>query len=54
MKIKVTFEKEFDSDDFYATDINDLTFKQFIEDISYDELAENLGPDDFKFEEIKE
>ena len=33
MKIKVTFEREFDSDEFYygadPEDIKDLTFEQF-------------------------
>ena len=58
MKIKVTFEREFDSDEFYygadPEDIKDLTFEQFKDGI-YDELDEDRYlVEDFKFEEIKE
>ena len=55
MKIKVTFEKEFESDSFYCKDCENLTFNEFKKDISDllwewpDELIPNL-----KFEEIKE
>ena len=57
MKIKVTFEREFDSDEFYygadPEDIKDLTFEQFKDGI-YDELDEDRYlVEDFKFEEIK-
>ena len=34
MKIKVTFEREFDSDEFYGRDCEDLTFTEFENDIS--------------------
>ena len=53
MKIKVTFEKEFESDSFYCKDCENLTFNEFKKDISDllwewpDELIPNL-----KFEEI--
>lgn len=58
MKIKVTFEREFDSDEFYygadPEDIKDLTFEQFKDGI-YDELdGDRYLVEDFKFEEIKE
>ena len=58
MKIKVTFEREFDSDEFYngssTEDLEDLTFEQFKDGI-YDELDEDRYLiEDFKFEEIKE
>ena len=58
MKIKVTFEREFDSDEFYygadPEDIKDLTFEQFKDGI-YDYLDEDRYlVEDFKFEEIKE
>lgn len=58
MKIKVTFEREFDSDEFYngasPEDLEDLTFEQFKDGI-YDELDEDRYlVEDFKFEEIKE
>lgn len=58
MKIKVTFEKIFDSNEFYngcdPEDLEDLTFEQFKDGI-YDELDEDRYLiEDFKFEEIKE
>ena len=58
MKIKVTFEKEFDSDEFYygadPEDIKYLTFEQFKDGI-YDYLDEcNYIVEEFKFKEIKE
>lgn len=34
MKIKVTFEKEFESDLFYAGNYEDITFDEFKKDIS--------------------
>ena len=59
MKIKVTFEKIYDSDDFYdgisEEDLKDLTFDQFreglINDLRYypEDIIEYL-----EFEEIKE
>ena len=56
MKIKVTFEKIYDADEFYARDCEDLTFNEFKNDIldlllewSDDEIRPNLN-----FEEIKE
>jgi hypothetical protein len=58
MKIKVTFEKVFDSDEFFAFDENlaELTFEKFKEEILLDLIEypyENLE-DTLKFEEIKE
>lgn len=58
MKIKVTFEREFDSDEFYygvnPEDIKDLTFEQFKDGI-YDYLDEDRYiVEEFKFKEIKE
>lgn len=54
MKIKITFEKIYDSDEFYAEsdieDLENLTFEQFRESLLYKELY----LDDFKFKEIKE
>jgi len=57
MRIKVTFEKEFDSDEFYygadLEDIKDLTFEQFKDGI-YDYLDEDRYiVEEFKFKEIK-
>lgn len=59
MKIKVTFEREFDSDEFYngasPEDLEDLTFEQFREGLIM-ELQDY--PEDIieylEFEEIKE
>ena len=58
MKIKVTFEREFDSDEFYngasPEDLEDLTFEQFKDGI-YDYLDEDRYiVEEFKFKEIKE
>ena len=60
MKIKVTFEKEFDSNEFYVfldeEDLKRITFEEFKEEIIQDlieypyENLENI----LKFEEIKE
>ena len=57
MKIKVTFEREFDSNEFYngstPEDLEKLTFEQFKDGI-LDELDEDhYLVEDFKFEEIK-
>ena len=56
MKIKVTFEKIYDADEFYAGDCEDLTFDKFKNEIldlllewSDDEITPNLN-----FEEIEE
>lgn len=59
MKIKVTFEREFDSDEFYGgiseEDLKDLTFDQFKEGLIME--LQNY-PEDIieylEFEEIKE
>lgn len=59
MKIKVTFEREFDSDEFYSgiseEDLKDLTFDQFKEGLIIE--LQNY-PEDIieylEFEEIKE
>ena len=60
MKIKVTFEKEFDSDEFYGfldeEDLKEITFESFKEGILQD-LIEYPYEDlegILKFEEIKE
>lgn len=60
MKIKVTFEKEFDSNEFYGfldeEDLKRITFEEFKEEIIQDlieypyENLENI----LKFEEIEE
>lgn len=56
MKIKVTFEREFDSDIFYGEDGENLTFDEFKSDVSNflwewsdDEVIQHSN-----FEEIKE
>ena len=58
MKIKVTFEKEFDSDEFYygvdPEDIKDLTFEQFKDGIYYYLDEDRYIVEEFKFKEIKE
>ena len=58
MKIKVTFEKVFDSAEFYngstPEDLAELTFEQFKDGV-YDELDDDRYLiEDFKFEEIEE
>ena len=60
MKIKVTFEKEFDSNEFYGfldeEDLKGITFEEFKEEIIQDLIEypyENLEHV-LKFEEIKE
>ena len=56
MKIKVTFEREFDSDIFYGGDCEDLTFDEFKNEIS--DLLWEWSDDEVQlylnFEEIKE
>jgi hypothetical protein len=57
MKIKVTYEKVFDSDEFYngsTEDLAELTFEQFKDEI-YDELDDDRYLiEAFKFEKIIE
>ena len=60
MKIKVTFEKEFDSNEFYGfldkEDLKEITFEEFKDAILQDLIEypyENLE-DVLKLEEIKE
>ena len=58
MKIKVTYEKIVDSNEFYAEcdldDLKDLSFESFKDGILEDLSEDYYIFDDFKFEEIKE
>ena len=58
MKIKVTYEKVFDSNEFYSDydldDLKDLNFKSFKDGILEDLSEDYYMLDEFKFEEIKE
>ena len=55
MKIKVTFEREFESDLFYAGNCEDITFDEFKKDISdlLWEWSDDEVIDHLEFEEIK-
>ena len=57
MKVKVTYEKEFDSNEFYEgapqEELDKLTHDQFVDGI-IEYLCDWIDMDDFEFEEIKE
>jgi len=57
MKIKVTYEKEFDSNEFYEgapqDELDKLTYNQFTDGV-LEYLYDWIDMDDFEFEEIKE
>jgi len=56
MKIKVTYEKEFDSNEFYEgapqDELDKLTYNQFVDGV-IEYLCDWIDMDDFEFEEIK-
>ena len=57
MKIKVTFEREFDSNEFYGEEVNDnLNFYKFKDDVSnlLWEWSDEEVITHLEFEEIKE